>query len=216
MSQQERLIETAAAPEVQRSPDDIKKYMELVAKCARNRLDHPIPNGSPAHARILIAKLFETARDNVCLLSGRLTDATETGEDVYGEENLIEQALRFLRRKGTRLRIILQSDALHKGADNRLLRKLVEDPRREGQIELYSGSELLKDVEMPHFMVTDALAYRFENDDTKTTAVANFGDADTAKTLRLYFRSVAEYLETNPAMDKNSIKRYAPGAVLAC
>ncbi|GEM_PF-1724538 len=187
---------------------DIRTYTELVASCARDRLNYPIPNGDPTHARILITKLFETARQDVRLLSGMLTDRTTPGIDIYGHPDLIDNAKRFLRRPNSTLRIIIEKP-IHLHMENRFLTGVVTDNARVGDIFLYFGQRLVDQLRIPHFLATDALAYRFELDDEKVKAVANFGDFRTAKRLFEVFDRLATFIGS-----RNMHRRFAPGAEL--
>jgi hypothetical protein len=200
------MVETAA---------ELQKYKELVDRCARDRLDFPIPNGSPSHARILIAKLFETAQSEVCILSGQLTDVTKLGIPIYGHEDVLDNARQFLRQVGSNLHIVVQKP-VHHGDNNQLLRCVIEDHDRKGEVVLYHCDKQTNNTDPPHFMVTDALAFRFETGDTKitldsadapVTAIANFGDGKSAKTLRKGFRAIAEHLS-----EKRREHRFPPGA----
>jgi hypothetical protein len=183
----------------------IDQYKELVDRCARERLDYIISNGLPSHARVLIAKLFETARQSVSIVSRHLTDVTGANEDIYGDPNVIAQAVQFLRREGTRLEIILD-EAVHFGTKNRFLHTVIGDEGRKGDVVLYPDTGIIKNNKTPHFMVTDALAYRFEIDDKRVTALANFGDKRTATLLQALFHDTREYV---CALDKKDL-RFGP------
>lgn len=183
----------------------LAKYIELVDRCARKRLDYPIPNESPQHARVLIAKLFETARRSVVIVSGQLTDKTSNGIDVYGEKTLVANAKNFLRRPNSKLQIVLVNP-IHLGEENRLLKAVTNDRERKGELILFpgknskrSGKRTNERSALPHFMVTDALAYRYEQDDQRIKAVANFGDPKTASKLRELFEEIVEYISSERA-----------------
>lgn len=193
------IVQTDSSRVTERSLGDLGAYIELVNVCARKRLNHPIPNGSPAHARILISKLFETARHTACIVSGKLTDVTASGAEIYGYADLIEKARQFISREGSKLSIILEREALHNGNKNRFFRSIVDFDKRKGDVLLYSGWDLLKNARLPHFMVTDALAYRFETqlanyDHEQIEAIANFGDGETARDLLNLFAMVSSHL----------------------
>jgi hypothetical protein len=170
----------------------LEEFMELVDECAKDRRDFTIPNSSPEHARILIAKLFDTAKREVCLVTGRLVESTK-GKQVYAWANLIAAAKTFLRRPNSVLRII-SIDPIQKGNQNRFLKALLSDPLRVGDIVIYRGDKLVKKLTKQHFMVTDMNAYRFETSNTKVNAIANFGDKKTAKWLRQRFEVISTYL----------------------
>lgn len=170
---------------------DIERYKLLVDRCARERLDYVISNGSPHHARILIAKLFDTARQLASIVSGELVDTTEDNVEVYGYEEVIFSALHFLRREGTKLQIILE-DPINLQSDNRLLKAVINDVDRKGAVVIYPATGAVAVTRTPHIMVTDALAYRLET--KKIEAFANFGDDKGATSVTALFNKLQDYV----------------------
>jgi hypothetical protein len=183
-------------------PISIEAYRHLVEQCAANRLNLPIANGSPFHARILINKLFEIATKEVVIVTGSLRDQTTTGTDVYGYEPVIEAARKFLADPSAALTIILQQGELHQGNKNRLLRTIINDQNRNGVVSLTTPPPDMLDSTVPHFMVADQFAYRIETGaDAKDidsidrmTAVANFGDHKTGIELHAYFDEIVQFV----------------------
>jgi hypothetical protein len=178
-------------------------YVSLVNRCAESRLNQEISNSSPFHARVLIGKLFEIARKKVKIISGSLVDKTPEEIDVYGYANVIEQAQKFLRDPSSCLSVVIQSGSIDAGIKNRFLHGIITDPNRNGLVELFVAAPSALDVNIPHFMVADQAAYRFEPgagaqpDNQTTTAVANFGDAGGAIELDSYFGNIVDYLQKN-------------------
>jgi hypothetical protein len=194
----------------------IEVYKTLVDQCASRRLNYPIANGSPVHARILIAKLFEIAESEVVIVSGSLTDESEAGLDVYGYEPVIRAAQKFLRDDpNAHLSIILQQGEMHHGNKNRFFRSVVNDTARCGAVTITTPKAGVFDSAMPHFMVADSSSYRIETGTDATdksermTAVANFGDAATAGDLRSYFDEVIDFV-TSESLGNG--KAYGPEA----
>lgn len=179
----------------------LRVYQELVDRCARDRLDLPIANGSAFHARILIAKLFEIAKEEVQIVSGKLTDTSAKGVDVYGHQPVIDQAKRFLSSPGTVLSIVLQDGRIDQGNDNRFLKQLMTDPARNGTIQVYAPPADIVDSATPHFMVADGGAYRLETakdadpKEEAIKAIANFGDLLSGRELAALFTDVQSILE---------------------
>ena len=187
-------------------------YQALVDKCASERLDHPIANGSALHAKILISKLFEIAKSEVLLISGSLRIANEAGIEIYGFDSVIKNALSFLAKPNTKFSVIVQTGAIDKDNKNRFLSALIDDEKRKGSIDLLVPPKSIFDFSVPHFMVSDGSAYRLETgEDAHTklsansiTAVANFGDKQTAKDLKEYFSELAQFLVKEKGVEVQS------------
>ncbi|HEX4301781.1 MAG TPA: hypothetical protein VHZ78_03250 [Rhizomicrobium sp.] len=181
-----------AGTDVEEAKLEISRYEELVDLCARERLNQAIPNGSIAHARVLIGKLFETARKSAVIVSDCLTDRNDEQEEVYADAAVVARARDFLRRPGTCLKIMLES-APHNGVNNGFLKPVVEDKFRKGEVVVYLNSGLVSQGLASHFMANDAQAYRRQIKDKKFEAVANFGDFKTAQLLGTLFEEAELY-----------------------
>jgi hypothetical protein len=193
-------------------------YQALVDRCARERLNLDIANGSALHARILIDKLFEIARANVFLVSGTVRETSGRGVEIYAHQKVIDSAKRFLALAESRLDIVVQSGEIDNGNGNRFLRSVINEPSRCGTVSLYlPDAGVLPENRTPHFMVSDRSAYRFETgkdanpENEKITAVANFGDVPKAQILASIFDDIVALLNTCQAMRK--IREFAPGQV---
>jgi hypothetical protein len=189
---------------------EIEEYKSLVDRCARLRLDYIIPNGSPVHARILIAKLFETARQSVSIVSGELIDATKDGQDIYGYADVVSSAAAFLRREGTKLNIVLER-GIDRGDQNRFLSAVAGDPERKGEIVVFPNTQAVNSTFTPHLLITDASAYRLELDNKSVEAVANFGDIGGGEMVGQLFDKLRAYVSE---LKKPSL-HLLPGAKLA-
>jgi hypothetical protein len=192
---------TLNKPQVPSAPETLDRYIELVNRCARDRLNHPIANGSPVHARILIAKLFETAQSDIRLVSGTLRQSNRDGVEIYAYKPVIDQAIRFLRQPGSKLSITIQTGDLNDGENNVFLRSVSDDKDRQGDIAVSIPKPGVLGDEVPHFMEADAATYRLETGaDAKPSnqsiaAIANFGDVKTAKSLADYYADISEFLK---------------------
>lgn len=189
-------------------------YIDLVNRCAAQKLNYPIANGSPHHARILIAKLFEIADQDVVILSGHLTDKDDNDIDIYGHQPLIEKAVKFIRDPKANLSILLQRGEAHRGNENRFLCAVINDELRCGSVTLIRPQEGIVEVNTPHFMVCDKYAYRYEEkpDPVKTEAIANFGDSNTGKELASYYNDITTFIKKT---GKARINIYGPSDRLA-
>lgn len=191
---------------------NLEVYRELVNRCAEQRLNYDIANGSALHARILISKLFEVARTDVCIVTGKLTVRNPDGVDIYGYDDVLANARRFLSDPTSCLQIVVQGGAIDRGRDNDFLASIIEDENRNGAVEIFIPDSPLP-PSVPHFMLSDGTAFRLETgadalnkkDISALTAVANFGDKKTSERLKSYFGLLAEYVSATR-------QTYNPGA----
>jgi len=196
-----------------REPTSLEKYIELVDRCAREHLNLPIANGSPLHARILIAKLFETGETTVYLFTGSLRMKSLSGIDIYAHKPVIEQAKKFLRHPTSRLSIIIQTGLIDGGEENVFLREVAADPARQGLIDVSIPKTKVLGEEVPHFMEADSSTYRLETgadanpSNSAIAAIANFGDSKTATSLSEYFEDIRKLI----GMDGYLTSRFSIG-----
>ena len=179
-------------------------YVALVNRCAAQRLNRDIANGSSKHAVVLISKLFEIAKKEVLLVTGRLTEISQRdGVPIYADAGVIAKAKEFLRRDGSRLSIIAQSGDIQNGVQNRFLASITSDGDRRGQVTVYLPRQTALDDTSPHFMLSDKSAYRFETGadalpaNESITAVANFGNEGNAREFSEMFEDLEGLLHTD-------------------
>src|SRR5260221_107013 len=101
------------------APVSLEIYQKLVDRCASEKLNHPIANGSPFHARILISKIFEIAAEQVSIISGCLKISDPSGAEIYGYSESITNAKRFLSSATASLSVVIQTGVLDQGRDNK-------------------------------------------------------------------------------------------------
>ena len=173
-------------------------YYEEIDRCALKNSNEPLNNSNPKHAVYLINKLLVIAKNHVRIFSDSListvkpSDCTAIKENVamYGNQNVIQNAMAFLSEEGTQLDIVVE-----KSPHSTLLNKLYEF-KKSGKMK---GTLNIRQVIDPnkvgydhHFMVADNCSFRIEKDPNHTSfqAFANFGDFDFAKKLNNYFDDV--------------------------
>jgi hypothetical protein len=148
----------------------------------------------------LISKLFEIAKSQVAIISGGLKVRNKDGVEIYGDSNVSKNAKKFLRDPGAELTIIVQTGEIDQGRQNEFLRDIVNSEDRNGTVVLVTPNRNVLDFSVPHFMVSDASAYRLETGEAahtdldNITAIANFGDKPTAKALQDYFDDLKNLL----------------------
>ena len=124
-----------------------------------------IQNKTPEHAGAIIATLFEKARQRMRIMSGALRDS------AFGCEEVIPNAIMFLRRPGTSMTIVVEERVTSE--HNKFLAALKDaDVLGSVVIRLSKGP-------LPfHLAMADDAHYRFEANTNKCEAIAQFGLSD--------------------------------------
>lgn len=164
------------------------EYREMLEKLLKEDSSTIISNGSTDHATTLIEKLFQMAKEDVTIFSGKLD------EIVYGQAGVVDAAGSFLvTDKGT-ISIVVEcqdeevSDKDIMSSEGSFLYKL---RKRFGdsvlsQVKLFrtkNNTETFKS----HFFVADNKGFRFEPDSTKHEALASFNNIDISNKLTSMF-----------------------------
>lgn len=193
----------------QSSRDDVTdeeflEYQDLVERCAVERRNLDIANGSARHARILIRKLFEIAKFDVRLITGKLTEISDVDKvPLYSDHSVIDKAQVFLRRPGSRLSIIAVEGLIDNADNNIFLRRILQDKDRLGVVRVAIPKLAdIADLGIPHGMVADGEAYRFETgadalnqkEPSAFTAIANFGNPENGLKIYSYFANLYRHL----------------------
>jgi len=170
-------------------------YCDLVDEILLNRTDKEISNGKPEHAVYLMSKLFGLATTKIRLYSDHLKHAVPViggidGDviDLYGEKEVIKNAIEFLKSPSASLEIVIENDIanLEQHQLVKTIKKAKEQGLIQGKFEIkkinQSGLKWLKDNDfLNHFLVADDHAYRIEIDDNPMNyqARANFNSNST-------------------------------------
>lgn len=158
-----------------------KEYYETIDRCAEEEIDLTIYNSDPKHASYLLTTLLSRAKSEVCIYTGGLS------ETVFADQSLINKAIEFLKGNVShKIRIVFQEkNNQDKLLGNAFVKAIISEGSLGSlidRLELWQASEYCYDIKN-HFTVMDRKAFRYETDHGKKTAVANFGDKDSAKTL---------------------------------
>jgi hypothetical protein len=161
-------------------------YAEIVNKCADNEENMEIPNTDVSHAAYLIETLFARAKEEVCVFSGELYDG------VFGTQAVQKQAIEFLKKSNSKLKIAYQYDrtkeAILEGA---FLKKVLSDKGAlKGRVEIWNARKVFQNDGF-HFTVTDRKYFRFETEHDSRHAIANFGDKENAQRLARVFDTIS-------------------------
>lgn len=150
------------------------EYEKHVRSLAAKRDGRPVYNASVEHAAVVIENLFSNAMTRIDILS-RACDAR-----VFGRMAVVEEARLFLASSAeNRLRIILEQDSPR----NRKIHPFFQMCSDMPNVELRIASQGVQDQYGFHFVVMDDDSYRFEDDKTKSSAIAAFGHKEGAENL---------------------------------
>ena len=167
-------------------------YRDMVDRAFKRSDTRSFSNGKTEHAAYLIRRFFDHAASTVRLHCGSLAKEME-GVQVYESPDLISSALDFLRRRDTRLLIVLQGRIDADSFDEHPLLGAIAgaEPAVRGTTRVYKhGIQMGIDgnrVTFPHFMVMDQKGYRIELDAKKVLASANVNDVSQSQRLAKFF-----------------------------
>ena len=167
-------------------------YRELIDAAAEGRQDKLIANGGPEHAAYLMQRFLELGQSKVRLCTGRLARAFR-GVAMYSRDDIIRAAKAFLSQADTEFAILIQVkmdlDRGEEPQNHPLIRALLEDEARQGQLNVYQMTESGFKYE---FAVLDDWAFRVETDTKQAEAIANFGHHSLAQDLASLFDNLVE------------------------
>jgi hypothetical protein len=167
------------------SPDAIG-YRKTIQALASGDVNQRIPNGEPAHAAVLLEAMFRKAKADVRIFSRAL--ATNT----FGNVELIDAADRFLARRGTRLRVLLEKPMDPVAMDRHPFISSVRDVAAKttglcGAFELRFARGTYATETAKHMAIMDDVGFRLETNHENTQAVANFNEPGVALELAAAF-----------------------------
>lgn len=139
-------------------------YRIKVTRFAEERNGGAVYNGSIEHAIIVIETLFRFATSKVQILTGFLNPI------VYGTAEVVVAAHRFLSDPRSTVDIIMDSPPL---PNNPFIDSFLKLPNFRLR-RLRDDGTIMYNC---HFMLADNDCYRFEEDKSKISAVAAFGDS---------------------------------------
>ncbi len=157
------------APSASRTPE-YAEYRRKVISLAESRTGEAIYNGSVEHAIIVIETLFRYAKQTVQILTGSLNPL------VYGPMEVVVAAHGFLTEPDRTVEVVLEDDPIPGNPFIAMLGELqnlhMRRLRRAGGV-----------VYGCHFVLADGDCYRFEQDKSKVSAVAAFGDREGGEVI---------------------------------
>ena len=164
-----------------------KEYYELIEKCASAREYLEISNGNATHATFLLTTFFRHAKSKILIFTGKLYSG------VYDNENLVKEAIEFLRKNSSStIKIVFQKSLTEECIfQKKLIKDITNIDGIKNRLVLFDASELSIE-EINHFACMDDAAYRFELSDKLKKAVANFGDKKSTRVLTDLFSSICD------------------------
>ncbi len=158
---------------------EIADYRQLIEELARKSMNQRVSNGQPQHAAILLETMLKRARESVRIFTGELSP------EAYDAPGLVEAALQFVGKHGSRLRILLQERHTREWTMGRPLVKSVDVNKANlcGTLEVRCATGAYAGPAAHHFAVMDEQGYRFEHDHSKMRATANFNEPKVARSL---------------------------------
>jgi hypothetical protein len=179
---------------------ELQAYMRAVDSIIREDSGSSISNGSPLHARFILARMFECARSEVVVFSRHfLRMATDPlglkRSRVWANERLVTAARDFLRSEGRVLSILvsgkLDSTPSTLGSDHPFLKQVLEDTKRLGTLNLVVlGSDSANSLSNSGFASADGKIYRLETSADGLTAEASFNAPTLSKLFRANFHTL--------------------------
>ena len=170
-------------------------YRDMVDRAFERNDTRSFSNGKPEHAAYLIRQFFDHATSTVRLYCGSLAK-TMQGVQVYESSDVIVSVLDFLRKKDTRLLMVLQEKIDADSFDGHPLLGAIAGAESDvkGTVRVYKSAVEAdgngNPVSIPHFMVMDQKGYRIEIDPKKTMASAKVNDVTQAQRLARFFDRV--------------------------
>ena len=157
---------------------EIQTYRTLIARIANERQGEIVFNGSADHAAVIVENLFAIAQSDVRILTGDLA------AKVYGEPRVVDRARQFLGHTGHKLCILVEDLTATPN------HPLIDGLSGEAGFELRHLKSGWSEKIPFHFSTADADCYRFEKEKNSQSAIAAFGDKDTAAHLNSIFDSL--------------------------
>ena len=170
-------------------------YREMVDRAFKRNDTTSFSNGRPEHAAYLVRRFFDHATTSIRLYCGSLA-RTMDGVKVYESSDVISSALDFLRRRDTRLCIVLQNRIDARSFDEHPLLRAISGAETDvrGTTRVYTNGVQMggngNPVTIPHFMVMDRKGYRIEVDTRRAMASAKVNDLSQSQRLAHFFDQV--------------------------
>jgi hypothetical protein len=156
-------------------------YRALILERLQARDGTPIPNGTIAHAALLVEAMFKNASDKIRILTGELNAR------VYGAPEIVAAARQFLADADHSLEIIFECEF----NDNDAARHPLLAALGPGaNVTLWRLEPKFRQAVTAHFALMDEDSYRYEADKTKDSAVAAFGDREFTESLIRLFENM--------------------------
>ncbi|MEZ5918554.1 MAG: hypothetical protein R3D66_01065 [Alphaproteobacteria bacterium] len=167
---------------------EVVPFAEFVRGLADNSWDLSIPNSLPHQARLITDIFLNRAKEDIRIFSNALNS------EIYDDPSIVTALNSFLKDRNGTLKIVLQEGGLLNSKYGRLKGAFQDSAfilaclgQKNGcnvSIRLASGDD--KYIKA-NFEVMDSTGFRFCEDHETGSAVAVFGDVETAEHLATQF-----------------------------
>ena len=170
--------------------DGDRAYFTIIDNALKYRANRKIKNNEPVQIVYLLNRFFACAQRDVRIYTGRFS-RTIGNVPAYSDPQLIRSAIEFLRKKNTRLSIVILGepdvDPGQALASHPLLAAISEAEDIRGTVCVSRGDRREWNEFPFHFVIMDSEAARIEFDGNTTDAAAKFGDAHFGARLARIF-----------------------------
>lgn len=149
----------------------MQPYIDFVEKLAKTGQDELFFNSSPAHASIVMSRIFKYASKEVLIFCGGFNGT------VSNDEEYLKYLDSFLQRG--KLKILVEQD-LSNNDESKIFKVL---RKHRNNVEIYQTTSKISDTESNqhlHFAVGDDKMLRLETDIENYVAQVNFGNKEDA------------------------------------
>ena len=151
-------------------------YCGIIDECAREEKNVEIYHGSNKHSVYVLKTIFMHAQNEVCIFTYGLNEA------IFNDDDLIMEAIKFLKKPEARLRIAFKDPNPNKGVLVGKFLKSVLNASTKGKVEIWDASKVVQSNNS-YFWVNDKCHFARgpQND------IANFGNKEVGQVLANLF-----------------------------
>ena len=167
--------------------DRLSDFRALLRRESHRRTGAMISSGTPAQAAVVMEVFFATANEAVRIVTGGLNAR------IYGHENVIVEAKKFLADKTRSLTIIFLSDV-----DERLTRvhPLLSALRYNENARVLQASLDTANTVPFHFTIVDNDTFRLKREAASHESIVAFGDTTISESLLKMFSLIEQRSRT--------------------
>lgn len=183
----------------------MERYRRYIQRLREEESEELFKNSDSDHAVIVLSELFQSAKEEVWILTQTMSD------DIYQAEECLDSLEKFLNKENVKLRIILAEFDEKKWTSSGISKTLSSyNNGEEKKVEVYKtkldisfsgGDGNRKSI---NFAVADCRSYRFELDIKARVAIGSFNGEDQAERLVDLFNKIIENKEDTEEIRLNT------------